>query len=54
MVLWFILAAATASLTEAPLPGPACSVDDDEFWEGITPVTLGGMPKLREKVTVVG
>ncbi|EFJ16952.1 hypothetical protein SELMODRAFT_154815 [Selaginella moellendorffii] len=30
------------------------SVNDEEFWEGITPVTFGSLPRLQDAVTVVG
>ena len=30
------------------------SVEDDSFWEGISPIKLGGLPRLQEMVTVVG
>lgn len=30
------------------------TVEDDEFWEGITPVEFGDLPVLQDAVTVVG
>lgn len=30
------------------------TVDDDEFWEGITPLEFGDLPALQDAVTVVG
>ncbi|CAN1725949.1 Protease Do-like 9 [Linum perenne] len=30
------------------------TVDDDEFWEGVTPVEFGDLPALQDAVTVVG
>ncbi|KAJ8540527.1 hypothetical protein K7X08_032514 [Anisodus acutangulus] len=30
------------------------TVDDDEFWEGISPVEFGDLPALQDAVTVVG
>ncbi|KAK6773786.1 hypothetical protein RDI58_029024 [Solanum bulbocastanum] len=30
------------------------SVDDDEFWEGVSPVEFGDLPALQDAVTVVG
>ncbi|XP_050223077.1 protease Do-like 9 [Mercurialis annua] len=30
------------------------TVDDDEFWEGVTPVEFGNLPALQDAVTVVG
>ncbi|RAL46871.1 hypothetical protein DM860_005150 [Cuscuta australis] len=30
------------------------AVDDDEFWEGVTPVEFGELPALQDAVTVVG
>ncbi|MED6106034.1 Protease Do-like 9 [Stylosanthes scabra] len=30
------------------------SVDDDEFWQGMTPVEFGNLPSLQDAVTVVG
>lgn len=30
------------------------TVNDDEFWEGVTPVQFGALPCLQDAVTVVG
>ncbi|KAH0707704.1 protease Do-like 9 [Solanum tuberosum] len=30
------------------------TVDDDEFWEGVSPVEFGDLPTLQDAVTVVG
>lgn len=30
------------------------TVNDDEFWEGISPVEFGDLPTLQDAVTVVG
>ncbi|WCJ36035.1 DegP protease 9 [Euphorbia peplus] len=30
------------------------TVNDDEFWEGVSPVEFGGLPALQDAVTVVG
>ncbi|GAA0184038.1 hypothetical protein LIER_31350 [Lithospermum erythrorhizon] len=30
------------------------TVDDDEFWEGVSPVAFGDLPALQDAVTVVG
>lgn len=30
------------------------TVDDDEFWEGVSPVEFGELPALQDAVTVVG
>ncbi|XP_015882658.2 protease Do-like 9 [Ziziphus jujuba] len=30
------------------------TVDDDEFWEGVSPVEFGNLPTLQDAVTVVG
>ncbi|GAB4845629.1 Protease Do-like 9 [Ancistrocladus abbreviatus] len=30
------------------------TVDGDEFWEGVSPLELGGLPALQDAVTVVG
>lgn len=30
------------------------TVEDDEFWEGISPVEFGDLPSLQDAVTVVG
>ncbi|XP_015061554.1 protease Do-like 9 [Solanum pennellii] len=30
------------------------NVDDDEFWEGVSPVEFGDLPALQDAVTVVG
>ncbi|KAL7139041.1 hypothetical protein ABFS83_09G024000 [Erythranthe nasuta] len=30
------------------------TVDDDEFWEGVSPVEFGDLPALQDAVTVVG
>lgn len=30
------------------------SVDDDEFWEGLEPLTMGSVPELLDDVSVVG
>ncbi|CAA0826750.1 Protease Do-like 9 [Striga hermonthica] len=30
------------------------TVDDDEFWEGVSPVEFGDLPALQDDVTVVG
>ncbi|GAB5353318.1 hypothetical protein AAMO2058_000026700 [Amorphochlora amoebiformis] len=30
------------------------TVDDDEFWKGLKPLSLGGIPQLQDKVNVVG
>ncbi|KAL5725242.1 Protease Do-like 9 [Ranunculus cassubicifolius] len=30
------------------------TVDDDEFWEGVSPVEFGSLPALQDAVTVVG
>lgn len=30
------------------------TVDDDAFWEGVTPIALGKLPRLQDSVTVVG
>ncbi|EEF44918.1 protease Do-like 9 [Ricinus communis] len=30
------------------------TVNDDEFWEGVTPVEFGNLPALQDAVTVVG
>jgi hypothetical protein len=29
-------------------------VEDDEFWEGLVPLEIGGIPRLQDEVTVVG
>lgn len=30
------------------------TVDDNEFWEGVSPVEFGKLPSLQDAVTVVG
>lgn len=30
------------------------TVNDDEFWEGVSPVEFGDLPVLQDAVTVVG
>jgi hypothetical protein len=30
------------------------TVEDDEFWKGVTPVGFGSLPALQDAVTVVG
>lgn len=30
------------------------TVNDDEFWEGVSPVEFGELPALQDAVTVVG
>lgn len=30
------------------------TVDDDEFWQGVSPVEFGELPALQDAVTVVG
>lgn len=30
------------------------TVDEDEFWEGVSPVEFGNLPSLQDAVTVVG
>lgn len=30
------------------------TVNDDEFWEGVSPVEFGELPSLQDAVTVVG
>jgi hypothetical protein len=30
------------------------TVEDDEFWEGVSPVEFGPLPALQDAVTVVG
>lgn len=30
------------------------TVDDDEFWQGMSPVEFGELPALQDAVTVVG
>lgn len=30
------------------------TVNDDEFWKGVTPVEFGSLPALQDAVTVVG
>lgn len=30
------------------------TVNDDEFWEGVSPVVFGDLPTLQDAVTVVG
>ena len=30
------------------------TVNDDEFWEGVSPVEFGTLPALQDAVTVVG
>ena len=30
------------------------TVNDDEFWEGVSPVEFGNLPTLQDAVTVVG
>lgn len=30
------------------------SVEENEFWEGVVPLTLGPLPRLQDYVTVVG
>lgn len=30
------------------------TVDNDEFWEGVSPVEFGSLPALQDAVTVVG
>lgn len=30
------------------------TVEDDEFWEGVSPVEFGDLPALQDAVTVVG
>lgn len=30
------------------------TVEDDEFWEGVSPVQFGDLPALQDAVTVVG
>ena len=30
------------------------TVDDDDFWEGVSPVEFGDLPALQDAVTVVG
>ena len=36
------------------LPAAILSVAEDEFWEGLRPVTFGQLPKLQDSVTVIG
>ena len=36
------------------LPRPPCAVEDESFWEGITPLELGQLPALQENVAVLG
>jgi hypothetical protein len=30
------------------------TVDDDEFWKGVSPLEFGSLPTLQDAVTVVG
>ena len=30
------------------------TVDDDEFWKGVSPIEFGELPALQDAVTVVG
>lgn len=30
------------------------TVEDDEFWEGLSPIELGSLPALQDAVSVVG
>lgn len=30
------------------------TVEDDEFWKGVSPVEFGSLPALQDAVTVVG
>jgi len=30
------------------------TVEDDEFWKGVTPLEFGSLPALQDAVTVVG
>ena len=30
------------------------TVDDDDFWNGVSPVVFGSLPALQDAVTVVG
>lgn len=30
------------------------TVEDESFWEGVSPVQFGSLPQLQEAVTVVG
>ena len=30
------------------------TVEDEEFWEGVSPVEFGDLPELQDAVTVVG
>jgi S1-C subfamily serine protease len=46
------LATVLASGTECDIA--LLSVEDPTFWEGATPLTLGGLPRLQDHVAVVG
>lgn len=35
-------------------PAAMLTVEDDEFWEGVSPVEFGDLPALQDAVTVVG
>lgn len=41
-------------LIVSPCPAAMLTVDDDEFWEGVSPVEFGDLPALQDAVTVVG
>jgi hypothetical protein len=44
-----------SSLTTTELSITAMlTVEDDEFWEGVSPVEFGSLPALQDAVTVVG
>ena len=30
------------------------TVDEPEFWEGVTPLTFGSLPRLQDSVAVIG
>lgn len=30
------------------------TVEDEAFWEGLSPVTFGQLPRLQDQVTVIG
>ncbi|RVW52827.1 Protease Do-like 9 [Vitis vinifera] len=38
----------------AKFPHAMLTVNDDEFWEGVSPVEFGNLPTLQDAVTVVG
>jgi hypothetical protein len=41
-------------MTSDLLVSAMLTVEDDEFWEGVSPVEFGPLPALQDAVTVVG